>query len=145
MSETITYRFENKYIPEPNTGCWIWLACTDIKGYGRIAYLQKNMRAPRVSWLLNKGDVPGGLHILHKCDNKLCVNPDHLFLGTNRDNSLDAAKKGLIWHAKLTATDIPNIRRMRASGKTFQSIAQHYGVDRKTIEGIFNGKSWQHA
>lgn len=88
-------RFEQKYITEPNTGCWLWTAAAGI--YGRIGLGSREdgwEHAHRVSWMLYRGPIPEGMHILHRCDIPLCVNPNHLFLGTHGDNMRDAVRKG---------------------------------------------------
>lgn len=79
--------------PEPNSGCWLWPGDT-LKGYGRVSYIGTRQAAHRVSWLIHRGLIPEGLFVCHKCDVKLCVNPDHLFLGTQVDNMQDWTKKG---------------------------------------------------
>ena len=92
-------RFEAKFIPEPNSGCWLWTAATDGKGYGRFRVgsktdgTRKSAIATRVSWKIYCGDLPDDLCVLHKCDNPYCVNPDHLFLGTHTDNMQDCSRK----------------------------------------------------
>lgn len=87
-------RIEEGSIPEPNSGCWLWLGGTNAKGYAHFKYDNVQRRANRFSWEAHKGPIPDGLHVLHSCDNRLCVNPDHLFLGTNQDNVDDKIKKG---------------------------------------------------
>ena len=87
-------RFHLGYIPIPETGCWLWERATTHNGYGQISIGGKIMIAHRYSWELHGGHIPDGLCVLHKCDVRCCVNPDHLWLGTQKDNSQDALKKG---------------------------------------------------
>lgn len=102
ISEDVVTRFEAKFIPEPNSGCWIWTAATDGRGYGRFRIgsktdgTRKSAIAPRVSWRIYKGELADDLCILHRCDNPYCVNPDHLFVGTHLDNMQDCVQKGRI-------------------------------------------------
>jgi hypothetical protein len=85
--------FFDKIMPEPNTGCWLWAGRLHYKGYGEIGFFSKKQKAHRVSWLLHKGEIPDGLFVCHKCDTPACVNPDHLFLGDNKDNIDDSVRK----------------------------------------------------
>lgn len=91
----ILVRFENKFLPEPMSGCWLWMATIQPEtGYGAISRPGGVVGAHRLSWELYRGAIPDGLHVLHKCDIRSCVNPDHLFLGTNKDNVDDMLRKG---------------------------------------------------
>lgn len=97
FTERQRHSFESKYIPEPNTGCYLWTARCSSYGYGtfrdgRIA-TRKMWQAHRVAWILYRGEIPTGLSVLHKCDTRQCVNPAHLFLGTRQDNMDDMVKK----------------------------------------------------
>lgn len=101
----IELRFHDKYIPEPNSGCWLWVAGVNACGYGTISEFGKSQLAHRVSFILHGGIISdAGLRVLHTCDVPCCVNPDHLFIGTQRENVLDMERKNapIIRTAKIT-------------------------------------------
>lgn len=87
-------RFWPKTIRDENSGCWEWTAHIASNGYGRFGLNGKARDSHRVAWELSFGPIPNGLSVLHVCDNRRCVRPDHLFLGTQRDNMIDAVRKG---------------------------------------------------
>lgn len=91
--KTLKERFEDKYIPEPNSGCWIWIGATNPWEYGNMMVNRKTISAHRVSWMIEYGEIPPGLIVCHKCDNTHCVNPSHLFIGTHQDNADDKVRK----------------------------------------------------
>lgn len=126
-------------------GCWLWTGTLDAYGYGRVgARDAEEQRAHRMSWRLTRGAVPDGLWVLHRCDNRRCVNPGHLFLGTNADNVHDMVSKGRD-AGKLTAQDRDCIRKLHATGVFSNGeLGRAFGVSkasvRKTVHGR-NGKT----
>lgn len=156
-SATLQKRFDEKYIPEPMSGCWLWLGAIDSKGYGHISNGPRRIMASRASWLLAHGSFPNNLYVLHRCDNPACVNPDHLFLGTHQDNMDDMMAKGRRAvgdkvaskgenhpGAKLKDADIINIRRDHKNGEPQTSIAKRLNMSLPPINQIVNRKSWKH-
>lgn len=150
-------------------GCWLWTGGHDRGGYGRFSVGYQRIRAPRLAWELAHGPVPDGLWVLHNCptgDNPSCVNPAHLWLGTNRENTADKVAKGrhsrgdqhgMHLHperarrgeacpfAKLTDDAVRLIRAELALGTTGLALARRYGVDPKTITNIKHGRIWRHV
>lgn len=120
--------------------CWLWTAKTD-GGYGRFWYEGRLVGAHRFSWLLANDEMPS-LHVLHKCDNPLCVNPDHLFLGTDKDNHLDRDIKGKNGRAILTQDQVKDIIN---SQEKQNKLAERYGVHESQISRIKRNKAWRHV
>lgn len=128
-------------------GCWMWLGSKDSTGYGRIGAggrQRSSLLAHRVSWQVNLGEIPEGKCVLHRCDNPSCVNPAHLFLGSNRDNSQDALAKGRLGTNKLTDRKVVNIRRRAAEGERHAKLAEDYGVSAVTIFNVVTRRTWKH-
>lgn len=140
-------RIETHSIPEPNSGCWIWLGAITAHGRAQIMVGRKTAFASRESFAAYKGPIPKGKLACHTCDMDLCVNPDHLYAGTHADNSADAVRRGRTLvgernhNAKLRFADIPNIR---ADERNDQEIADEYGVARTTINAIKRRMIWRH-
>jgi hypothetical protein len=86
--------FEARYIPEPNTGCWIWTAPLSTHGYGWFRCNGKRVPAHRFSLEYHKGPIPEGMNACHTCDNRWCVNPDHLYAGSQSENIRDCVARG---------------------------------------------------
>ena len=140
-AKTLRERFERNFIPEPNSGCWLWLLSL-CNGYGRIYDLQnkRGALAHRLSWEIHRGAIPSGLWVLHKCDVRSCVNPDHLFLGTGLDNMTDMIAKGRqrIWNSGITHCKrghefTPNNTYFRKNGGRTCKICQREKVIRWRI------------
>ncbi len=95
MTYTLQQRFDEKWIPEPNSNCWLWTASVNKQGYGHIGVGGKVLLAHRISWFLHHGEMPpSNLDVCHHCDTPGCVNPKHLFVGTVTDNLYDCIDKG---------------------------------------------------
>lgn len=131
--------------------CWLWRSHLDKDGYGHIKLGGKTCLAHRVSYEISTGSA-GGLCVLHRCDNRCCVNPAHLFLGTNLDNTRDREIKGRgpqgerNSRAKLTVADARMIRSVwGAPGVTLRSLADELGVVPGTIWMVVNGVNWPEA
>lgn len=153
-------RFDASYMPEPMSGCWLWLGSPrGANGYGRIVVDGVVNPAHRFSWTLHYGPIPPDKYVLHRCDTPLCVNPDHLFLGTHKDNSDDKVKKGrqargkrlaraqgnfvrrgeLNPHSRLTEKDALAILRDRRPQRV---VAERFGVTQSAVWSIKNGRTW---
>lgn len=147
-NKTLRERFWLKVVPDPKSDCLLWTGAT-VRGYGHIRVGYAMRRANRVAWFLAHGRWPR-LNVLHKCDRPLCVNINHLFLGTPADNSADMVRKGRCQfgekhrNAKLSARDIIAIRGARQRGQeTTYQIAKRYGVSQPTVSDICIGRTWR--
>ena len=127
------------------SGCWHHETAT-IVNYGNIIYLGKYMKTHRASWLVHRGPIPEGLCILHRCDNRRCVNPEHLWLGTKTDNMADMVAKGR--HArssKLSVDDVRKIRALLAEGNSCGAIARQFNVSESHVSAIKHGRCYAHV
>ena len=133
--------------------CWEWQAYRDAKGYGVVGVRgSKTEKAHRVAWRLSKGQIPKGKQCCHHCDNPPCCNPNHLFIGTPKDNTLDCIVKGRARYlkgeskpeAKLTNELVRKAKELFRSGVTFADIGRKFGLHYTTIMDAVRGKSWKH-
>jgi hypothetical protein len=153
---------------EKGADCWLWTGDIGQEGYGNLRVAKRgpgsSLKAHRVSYELNVGPIPPGFAVMHTCDVRPCVNPDHLRTGTWADNNRDKAAKGRSakgethgththpesWQgerharAKLTEAQVHEIRRERATGVSVIALGRKYGVNHTTISSIANGKRWRH-
>ena len=156
FSEEAINRFWDKIKPPKNENdCWEWIAFKDKDGYGKISLRERNRKsynAHRFSYELYYGSIPPGLDVLHNCDNPPCVNPNHLFLGTNKDNKQDAVNKNRHAHGSTHGNSVLTDELVREIlikiyNNDFQNvnqIANQYNIDRTVISGILTGKMWTH-
>lgn len=114
--------------------------------YGGSDYGDISVRAHRISWIIHFGPIPTGMHVCHKCDVRHCIRPDHLFLGTDADNSNDKVAKRRQWHPKfkLTADKVKEIRRRAAEGTTQSQLAKEFDISSSGICLIVARKVWKH-
>jgi len=172
---------EEKFWPKvkKGPGCWEWIGVRDGCGYGRLAVYRESKRvrvflAHRLSWALNRGAIPRGLCVLHKCDNPPCVRPSHLWVGTQAENNADRDAKGRHWsvvkpdsaprgdahwmrtrpddvlrgechgRAKLKERDVVKIKKLRTDGVPVKDLVKRFGVSSSTIYFILSGETWAH-
>lgn len=152
VSQSVQDAFEYHVSPEPNSGCWLWTGpvFSHRGGYGCFTMRSAGLiqqRAHRVSWSIYCHEISSEAHVLHACDNPTCVNPAHLFLGTQTSNMEDKVAKRRQDRGerhgmhKLTENDAIAIR---SDPRQFKEIAEEYGVSVPTISDIKCGRSWAH-
>jgi hypothetical protein len=169
--------FHKSYTVDTTTGCWLWNKCT--KGgkfnYGIFSMNGVGIRAHRASYMLNVGPIPDGFCVCHQCDTPMCVNPEHLFIGTDRDNAMDAVSKhrmhiptptgfhygGNHWTqrnpskhcecssgCKLTTDQVKHIREQAIHGLTISDkkrIAREHGITDGSLWLILTNRTWKHV
>jgi hypothetical protein len=135
--------------------CWEWKGTIDAYGYGNFSYKGKTVKSHRLMYEVYYAEPLENLHCLHKCDNRKCVNPLHLFSGTNLDNRKDKVQKGRCYTgnqkgennggSKLTDNQVREIRKLHISKKyTTSKLGEMYNVHRSTISYIINNKTYKH-
>ena len=138
-------RFKELAIMNEGQSCWGWRGDVDAAGYGHIS----KYTAYRISYELFKGKIKKGMHVLHKCDNRICANPEHLYLGSHHDNMMDMVRRrryeyGERHHnSKLNDAKVIEIRRLIGI-KTQKEIAHIFNVDPSLITGIKSKRYWSH-
>lgn len=151
-------RFDDKYTPEPMSGCWLWTGAVNNHGYGKIYHDNKPQMAHRVALMLAGVVVADTDVVRHKCDNPSCVNPDHLTVGTQSDNMQDCVAKGRHYAPRgdamktstLSPCDVREIKTKYPSEVRFKhgearAVAKQYGINDATLWKIRNNKLWSHV
>lgn len=165
LSEKDRRRFDSK-IKLCESGCWEWCGWKNNKGYGIFDVFigkrrSRKLLAHRVNFAIHNGHIPNGLFILHRCDNPICVNPEHLFAGTQKENVADAMRKGRNstppassrkffigsrhGNARLTEEIVREARRRNAAGESGHNLAKEYGVHFVTMYDALRGETWKHV
>lgn len=144
--------YKNTLIPSDKSQCWLYQKSIDHKGYAHLKTRDIVIKAHRFSYKHHIGEIPNGLFVCHKCDVRNCVNPNHLFLGTNQDNMNDMCQKGRkvmpkgidVYCAKLDENQVKEIKLKIKEGMKLVKIASIYNVSPGVISHIKNGLSWKH-
>ncbi len=156
MERTREERFYEK-VSKP--GCLIWLGARNSWGYGTFMWFKDeagvghNINASRAAWLLQKGEIPEGLNVLHKCNNRQCVNVEHMYIGTDKDNSADMRRAGTLssgernYWAKLTDAKVLEVDRLRdEENLPFEEIAKRVGLgSASSVISVYFRKTWKHV
>ena len=129
-------------------GCWQWTGALSKTGYGVINIQNRTVKAHRFSWEIHRGEIPSGLVICHRCDNRRCVRPDHLFMGTVADNNRDGYRKGRIkkrMTAKLTDVIVRRLRLIPCTMARCRQLAARYGTHPNIIYRAMTRRTWRHV
>lgn len=143
-ASSIEDRFLSYVMPEPNSGCWLWVGRVRPDGYGQF-YINSGdpcSLAHRAAWKIFRGEIAEAAFVCHRCDVTICVNPNHLFTGTQSDNIRDMLNKGRGGVQRLTPAAV---REIRASAESVPVLARRYGVVDGAIHNIITRTSWKHV
>lgn len=142
--------FNNRWMPEPNSGCWLWTGSYQPSGYGiyEIPFAKQRIRAHRLSWVLHCGEIPENLCVCHRCDVRGCVNPTHLWLGTTQENTADKTAKNrqarnTRANCRANKLDWAKVALIRQDLRTHAAIAAEYGVSHSLITQVKNRVIWR--
>lgn len=136
---------------EKTDGCWEWQGAIAKSGYGACYFQGRFSNAHRLAWTLTHGPIPNGMWVLHKCDNRKCVRPSHLYLGTVRENARDAVERGRHPRgetnglSKLTEEQVREIRNLRTTGMPYRKIGSLFSITHAQAERIVSRENWSHV
>lgn len=144
-------KYYEKYVIKQES-CWDWNGIIEHTGYAKLG-IRPPVKAHRASWLIHKGKIPKGLIVCHSCDNPKCTNPEHLWLGTHKQNTQDKIQKGRsntprgsqLKIAKLNEFQVLEIKKLLQDKLTCAEISRKYGVHIKIISRIKNEETWKHV
>lgn len=155
--ESLRRRFFDKVEYVDGSDCWYWMGAVNEHGYGVIGLGPRGaglIKAHRLSWLIHRGPIPDGALVCHSCDNPQCVNSNHLFLGSQKDNMRDCANKGrtviphvqgeTVGNHKLDEDQVLHIRLLAAKGYSQRHIAAMFGVTHTNVGYVVRRKTWSH-
>ncbi len=147
---SVLIRFWSKVDKQSDSECWNWIGSND-SNYGEIRINNRNYKAHRLSYCIHYNEDPGEFLVCHECNNKLCVNPNHLFLGTDSDNLQHSFDTNVRSHqgslhpkARLLDSNIQEIRDLQGT-LSERKIARLFNVGRGTIRAVLSGKTWAHV
>lgn len=147
--DSVEDRFWRRVQRGPEDACWSWIAHRSNAGYGAFTRGGKKRIASRVAWELTRGPIPDGVLVCHRCANRACVNPNHLYLGTQASNMVDMILHGNSLagtrnpKAKLDWAKVEEIRRLASRGSTQGELAARFGVHQGQISRLLRGLQWR--
>ena len=149
MLDGLENRIRRDLLPGPMDECWEWMGHQQTNGYGQFSWAGRNILAHRAAWMVWVGEIPAGAMLCHTCDNKVCCNPDHLYVGTAKTNGADAKRRGRSTagdrhpRRKLSSEDVGEIRARYAAGGVLQrELGAEYGVTENQVWRIVNRYQW---
>lgn len=137
-----------KHVEKKSNGCWEWTASRTRDGYGKVKSKQKVYATHRLAYIFTHGSIPDGLCVLHKCDNPVCVNPEHLFLGTHSDNMQDCVRKGRQGKRspgpiKLSFDTAEEIRTLFTRGISKHELSRRFDTTCRNVRAVINYECWK--